>query len=45
MMKQTKKRQLGLKLLLLGALFGTSGCQYFYDGRNESLLLVSAAEW
>ena len=45
MMKQTRKRQLGLKLLLLGALFGTSGCQYFYDGRNESLLLVSAAEW
>ena len=39
------RRKFGLKLLLLGMLFGTSGCQYFYDGRHESLLLVPAAEW
>ena len=32
MMKRIRNRQLGLKLLLLGTLFGTSGCQYFYDG-------------
>lgn len=45
MKKQVWKKQFGLKLLLLGVLFGTSGCQYFYDGRNESLMVVSAAEW
>ena len=45
MKKQVWKKQFGLKLLLLGVLFATSGCQYFYDGRNESLMVVSAAEW
>jgi len=39
------KRQAGRFLLLLGILVMTSGCQYFYDGRNESLMVVSAAEW
>ena len=45
MKKQVWKKQFGLKLLLLGVLFSASGCQYFYDGRNESLMVVSAAEW
>ena len=45
MKKQVWKKQFGLNLLLLGVLFGTSGCQYFYDGRHESLMVVSAAEW
>ena len=45
MKKQVWKKQFGLKLLLLSVLFGTSGCQYFYDGRHESLMVVSAAEW
>ena len=26
-------------------LFGLSACQFFVDGRDESLLVVSAAEW
>ena len=45
MKKQVWKKQFGLKLLLLCVLFGASGCQYFYDGRHESLMVVSAAEW
>ena len=30
---------------LLAALLGLSSCQFFVDGRDESLLVVSAAEW
>ena len=30
---------------LLSALTGLSSCQFFVDGRNESLLVVSAADW
>ena len=39
------KKQFTSLLLLLGVLFSVTGCQYFYDGRNESLMVVSAAEW
>jgi hypothetical protein len=38
-------KQVGMKFLLLGVLLGTSGCQLFYDGRDESLMVVSAADW
>ena len=30
---------------LFSALIGLSSCQFFVDGRNESLLVVSAADW
>ena len=30
---------------LFTALLGLSACQFFVDGRDESLLVVSAAEW
>ena len=30
---------------LFSALVGLSSCQFFVDGRNESLLVVSAADW
>ena len=39
------KKQFTSLLLLLGVLFSVTGCQYFYDGRDESLMVVSAAEW
>jgi hypothetical protein len=39
------KKQFTSLLLILGVLFSATGCQYFYDGRDESLMVVSAAEW
>ena len=30
---------------LFSILIGLSSCQFFVDGRNESLLVVSAADW
>ena len=30
---------------LFSVLVGLSSCQFFVDGRNESLLVVSAADW
>ena len=30
---------------LFSTLIGLSSCQFFVDGRNESLLVVSAADW
>ena len=37
------------KFYMLASLFlvlvGLSSCQFFVDGRNESLLVVSAADW
>lgn len=31
--------------VLFSVLVGLSSCQFFVDGRNESLLVVSAADW
>jgi len=31
--------------ILFSILIGLSSCQFFVDGRNESLLVVSAADW
>ena len=30
---------------LMAVLFGLSACQFFIDGRDESLLVVTAEEW
>jgi len=38
-------KRFSLQIMFLALLFGVGGCQFFYDEREESLLLVSAEQW